>query len=276
MDAAVHRLAKAESREFVNQVAITPVSALIRSSKEDAGLSVAPVCVSVKEGYERWAATYDDAPNPLLHLEERKLTALLPDLGGECALDLACGTGRWLEKLSGMGMGFQVGLDFSAAMLRVAGEKASVHGRLARGDCQSLPFQASIFDLVVCSFALSHISDVGQALSELARVTKAGADVVVSDLHPEAYERGWRTGFRDSHNVVRIETTPRSAEQIVRAFHSAGFECLTHLPLCLGEPEKPIFARAGKAHLFARACQMPAVLVCHFRRTAQTKSRGDS
>jgi len=276
MDAAVHRLAKAESREFVNQASITAVSPGIRSSKQDAGLSVAPVCVSVEEGYERWAATYDDAPNPLLHLEERKLTALLPDLGGKCALDLACGTGRWLEKLSGMGRGLQFGVDFSAAMLRVAGKKSALHGRVARADCLSLPFQASVFDLVVCSFALGHVPDLGRALSELARVTKAGAYVVVSDLHPEAYERGWRTGFRDSHNVVRIETTPRSAEEIVRAFYSAGFECLTHLPLCLGEPEKPIFARAGKGHLFARACQVPAVLVCHFRRTTQTKSRGGS
>jgi ubiquinone/menaquinone biosynthesis C-methylase UbiE len=273
MDAAVYRLAKAESRESVNQASITRVSAVIRSSKQVTGLSVAPVCVSVEEGYERWAATYDDSPNPLLHLEERKLTALLPDLGGKYALDLACGTGRWLEKLSGMGTGLQVGVDFSAAMLREAVKKAAVRGRLARADCLSLPFRASVFDLVVCSFALGHVSDLGQALSELARVTKAGADVVVSDLHPEAYERGWRTGFRDSRNVVRIETTPRSAEEIVRAFYSAGFECLTHLPLCLGEPEKPIFARAGKCHLFTRACQVPAVLVCHFRRTVRTKSR---
>jgi ubiquinone/menaquinone biosynthesis C-methylase UbiE len=276
MDAAVYRLAKAESRESVNQASITPGSALIQSSKQDDDLSVAPGCVSVEEGYERWAATYDDAPNPLLHLEERKLTALLPDLGGKCALDLACGTGRWLEKLSGIGTGLRVGVDFSAAMLRVAGKKAALQGRIATADCRSLPFQASIFDLVVCSFALGHIPDLGQALSELARVTKAGADVVVSDLHPEAYERGWRTGFRDSRNAVRIEMTPRSAEEIVRAFYSAGFECLTHLPLCLGEPEMPIFARAGKGHLFARACQVPAVLVCHFRRSTQTDSQGGS
>jgi ubiquinone/menaquinone biosynthesis C-methylase UbiE len=272
MDAAVYRLAEAKSRKSVNQPSITPVSAVILSSKHDAGLSVAPVCVSVEEGYERWAATYDDAPNPLLHLEERKLTALLPDLDGKCALDLACGTGRWLEKLSGMGTGLRVGVDFSAAMLRVAKKKAVVHGRLARADCLSLPFQASVFDLVVCSFALGHIADLGQALSELARVTKAGAGVVVSELHPEAYAQGWRTGFRDLRGAVRIEMTPRSAEEIVRAFYSAGFECLTHVPLCLGEPERPIFTRAGKGHLFTRACQVPAVLICHFRRIAQTKS----
>ena len=267
MDPAVYRFAKAESRESVNRASFTPGSAVIPSSKRDVGLSVAPVCVSVEEGYERWAATYDDAPNPLLHLEERKLTALLPTLGGKCTLDLACGTGRWLEKLSGMGTGLPVGVDLSAAMLRVAGKKAAVHGRLARADCLRLPFQASVFDLVVCSFALGHVPDLGAVVRELARVTKFGGDVFISDLHAEAYARGWRTGFRDSSSAVQIEMLPRTAEEIIRAFYAGGFECLTHVPLCLGEPEKPIFVQAGKEDFFEVACRMPAVLLCNFRRT---------
>ncbi len=65
------------------------------------------------------------------------------------------------------------------------------------------------------------------------------------------------------------------AEEIVRAFYSAGFECLTHVPLCLGEPEKAIFAQAGKIRLFAPACQVPAVLVCHFRRNSAEARRRD-
>jgi len=237
-------------------------------SNHNAASSLAPACVSVEEGYERWAPTYDHSPNPLLHLEERKLAVLLPNLSGKRFLDLACGTGRWLQTLSAEGAGPGVGVDFSAAMLRVAGSKAAISGRLARADCRSLPFHASVFDLVVCSFALGHIRDLGAMVRELARVTKAGADVFVSDLHPEAYARGWRTGFRDSRSAMQIEMSPRTAEEIVRAFFAAGFECLTHVPLCLGEPEKPIFIQAGKSHLFARACQVPAVLVCHFRLTS--------
>ena len=53
--------------------------------------------VSAAEGYERWAPIYDDAPNPLLAREERYLLPLLIDLGDKAILDLACGTGRWLE-----------------------------------------------------------------------------------------------------------------------------------------------------------------------------------
>jgi hypothetical protein len=59
---------------------------------------------------------------------------------------------------------------------------------------------------------------------------------------------------------------PREAEVIPQAFSANGFENLAYLALWLGEPEKPIFARAGKADFFKEACQSPAVLVCHFKR----------
>jgi ubiquinone/menaquinone biosynthesis C-methylase UbiE len=244
-------------------------------SNDGAAPSSAPACVSVAEGYERWAATYDQAPNPLLHLEARKLATLLPSLSGKRVLDLACGTGRWLERISAQAHDSAVGVDLSAAMLRVAAKKRAVVGRLAQADCLNLPFRSAVFDQVVCSFALGHIHTLGAVVGELARVTKSGGDVFVSDLHPEAYAQGWRTGFRDPSSAVQIEMSPHTAEEIIRAFYSGGFECLTHLPLCLGEPEKPIFAQAEKRHLFKPACQVPAVLVCHFRlMRSDTRPRG--
>jgi ubiquinone/menaquinone biosynthesis C-methylase UbiE len=222
--------------------------------------------VPVGEGYERWAPIYDCAPNPLLACEERHLWPFLEDMHNKRFLDLACGTGRWLEKLMTHSGKSGVGIDCSAGMLRVARTKDALAGRLARAACENLPFRSAIFDLAICSFALGHIRDLGSTLSELARVTKPGASVVVSDLHPEAYARGWRVGFRDDGPAVQIEMLPRVTGEIVNAFYSNGFECLSHVSLCLGDPEKAIFARAGKAHSFEEACKLPAVLVCHFRR----------
>ena len=259
----------------MNQISTTAASVDLGSSNYSAVSSGATARVSVEEGYERWAQSYDGTPNPLLNLEERKLTALLPETTGKRFLDLGCGTGRWLQRLSARSAGLGVGVDFSMAMLRVAREKAAIRERIARADCLRLPFRASVFSLVICSFALGHIRRLEAMLHELARVAMAGADVFVTDLHPEAYALGWRTGFRDSRSAIQIETLPRSAEEIVRAFYSAGFECLTHVPLCIGEPEKAIFAQAGKIDLFAPACQVPAVLVCHFRRNSAGARRPD-
>lgn len=235
----------------------------------------APACVSAAEGYDRWAPTYDQVPNPLLNLEERHLMSRLPNLSGKRVLDLACGTGRWLQRMSAQGAGAAVGVDLSAAMLRVAGQKAAITGCLAQADCLTLPFPSIIFDLIICSFAVGHIRDLEAMVCEVARVTKVGGEVFVSDLHAEAYARGWRTGFRDRHSVVQIEMIPRTAEVIIRAFYSRGFECLTHVPLCLGEPERPMFAQAGKHHVFAAACQIPAVLFCRFKLTRPSQTRDE-
>jgi len=265
MDAAVHRPAQTEGGELVSGVPHLDPKLPSGGYKPLVSPSNESCSVPLAEGYERWAPTYDQSPNPLLAREERYLLPLLSDLRERYVLDLACGTGRWLETLLLQGVRLAVGIDCSRAMLRVAGKKVAIAARLAQADCLSLPFQSSVFDLVICSFALSHVADLTSMVHELGRVTKPECDVFVSDLHPEAYSRGWRTGFRDGRSAVEIETLPRTAEEIIRAFYSGGFECVSHVPLCLGEPEKLIFDQAGKSHLFERACHFPAVLVCQFR-----------
>jgi SAM-dependent methyltransferase len=260
MDAAVHRFAETQGREPVNRAEHAELGP---PAGYNFPVANGPCQLPVAEGYERWAPIYDRTPNPLLAREERYLTPLLLNLHYERILDVACGTGRWLEKLQIGGSG--VGVDCSLAMLRVARTKAAIAAQLAGAYCESLPFRASTFDLAICSFALGHIRDLALLVHELGRVVKPGADVFISDLHPEAYAQGWRVGFRDDI-AVEIQIQSRAPEEISEEFRSSEFDCLTLESLYLGQPEQPIFARAGKAHIFAEACKIPAVLILHFKR----------
>lgn len=222
--------------------------------------------LAVAEGYERWAASYDRAPNPLLAREERRLLPMMMDLERRRILDLACGTGRWLERLAAPGGHQVVGIDASIAMLRLGSAKSSVTGRLAQASCENLPFGPASFNLAICSFALGHFRDLQSTALELARVTAAEGDLFISDLHPEAYTRGWRVGFRENGAAYEIEMLPRSADEIAHAFSRNGFQCRTIESLRLGQPEEETFARAGKSAWFAESCQVPAVIFCHFTR----------
>lgn len=238
----------------------------LRAILEQEHSPVAPDEISVAEGYERWAPLYDDDPNPLLAREERYLEPLLQTLRGRSLLDLACGTGRWLERSVAQGTTLAVGIDSSVAMLRIAHQKSVIRTHLAGANSENLPFSDATFDLAICSFALGHFPDLGLVVRELARVTKPEADVFVSDLHPEAYMRGWRVGFRYADAPMHIKTQARTTEEIIEAFCSNAFECQTQEALRLGEPERHIFDRAGKTNYFSEACSLPAVLVCRFRR----------
>ena len=224
-------------------------------------------CVSVLEGYERWAHTYDQVPNPLLALEERYLNRILPDLAGKHALDLACGTGRWLTQLLARGAQTVVGLDLSAAMLRGARDKAPIRDRLVLADCLQLPFRASAFDFVLCSFAINHIHPLDVVAQELARTMRPGGQLLVCEMHPEAYARGWRPGFRDTQSAVQIETAGHSAESVISFVQSNTFSCLKVHDLFFGEPERSIFLHTGKGEIFADACRVPAVQVYQFVHT---------
>lgn len=243
MDATVHRPSKAQGRKPVN------------SAKQ----------VGVEEGYKRWAAAYDQTINPILALEERHITPLLGTFEERAVLDLACGTGRWLQKLVARGARVGVGVDFSRAMLRVASGKPELRGRLTGADCLQLPFREAVFDFAICSFAASHILQLRDAVAELARLMKPNSDVFMTDLHAEAYAQGWRTAFRDKQQVLEIEALPRTGIEIAETFRAAGFECVAQAPLYFSEAERPLFERAGKAGFFSAASQVPAILFCHFK-----------
>jgi ubiquinone/menaquinone biosynthesis C-methylase UbiE len=151
-------------------------------------------------------------------------------------------------------------------MLAVAKEKFAVRRRLVQGDCRAVPFANAAFDMVVCSFAVGHIPDLQRVAHEVARVAAAGADVYVSDLHPQAYGRGWQTGFRDRRGAIEIATWPRTVQGFLAPWVSAGFDCARLVECRFSEPEMQVFARAGKARVFEDFCQIPAVLICHFQR----------
>jgi len=194
---------------------------------------------------------------------------MLPSLKGKRVLDLACGTGRLLACLMTEGAGSGVGVDFSPAMLAAAKGKSAAEGRVVQADCRAVPFADGVFDLVVCSFALGHIADWRSVAHEVGRVTTPGADVYVSDLHPLAYGQGWQTRFRDRRERVEIATWPRSAPEFLAPWISAGLDCAHVVECRFGESERPIFTRAGKAQAFEDFCQVPAVLIGHFQRSAR-------
>lgn len=226
------------------------------------------IVFSVAQGYELWASTYDRDPNPLLALEQRTLQGLLPSLEGRDALDIGCGTGRWLERLLQAGVRSAAGIDLSAPMLTIARPKPDLRARLVRADCLALPFRPLSADLVICSFVIGHIPSLSTLAGELVHVTRPGADVYVTDIHPTAYANGWRAGFRHAAGSADIATCVHSFAGIRGSFAAQGLRLADFLEPRLGEPEMPIFARTDRAHMFRAAVKVPALLICHFTRLA--------
>ncbi len=100
---------------------------------------------------------------------------------GATVLDLGCGPGLTLGRLTGAGL-FAVGLDPSPAF----SAEAAASGPVARGRGQALPLRDASLDGVFCECVLSATGDAAACLGEIARVLRPGGRLVVSDLYLRA------------------------------------------------------------------------------------------
>jgi malonyl-CoA O-methyltransferase len=161
-----------------------------------------PATLGVKEAYARLADSYPaEAHNAFMRLEQATLLELWPDVAGKKALDVACGTGRYLEILRSRGAALAVGLDSSPEMLR----RARGLGAVARGDLRALPVASGQFDLVVCGLAVGHVATLAVAIAEMGRALGPGGTLVYSDFHPFARLQGHARVFSVDGRVFAVE-----------------------------------------------------------------------
>ena len=141
--------------------------------------------VEVIDGYNRWAATYENDTNPLIRLEERVTPELIGHVNGQRVLDLGCGTGRYCTLLAERGTSI-VRLDPSGKMLEQARQRTSAlsYIELHHGTIEQMDFSNEYFDIVLLALAFNHLSELEPTLREMVRVLKYRGRMIISDIHP--------------------------------------------------------------------------------------------
>ena len=133
---------------------------------------------------------------------EGKLAELLGEEPVEAFLDLGTGTGRILQRFSGL-YRRGVGVDASRDMLAVARANLDRAGitkaSIRHGDIFNLPLERGEFDIVTIHQVLHFLEEPEAAVAEAVRMLKPGGRLVVVDLAPHALER-----LRDEHAHIRL------------------------------------------------------------------------
>ena len=201
------------------------------------------------------------------HALRARMAAVLAVLGTGpgSVLDAGMGPGRLCAELSDRGWTVS-GVDASAGMVAAARARLpDAAARLMRAEIEALPWPDASFDAVTATGVLEY-SDVGPALSELARVLRPGGQAVVSYPNPAALYGIWKTRvwYAAIRFVKRLMRRPRhwmphgAGEVPPAAFvdllHSVGLELesttrTSYLPL--PSPLDTIFPKAA-ARLGAR------------------------
>jgi SAM-dependent methyltransferase len=176
----------------------------------------------VREGYDRWAATYDATPNPLVALDRRVALPLLDPRPGETVLDAGCGTGVHLRRLVAARTR-AVGLDFSLGMLRRARARAP-RADLVRADLnRALPVAPGAFDAVLSCLVSEHLTDLGRFFREAFAALRRGGRLVFSAFHPELARAGVEANFQCDGTEYRLGAERHTVDDYLGRIADAGF-----------------------------------------------------
>jgi SAM-dependent methyltransferase len=151
------------------------------------------------------------------HVEQYTLRKLTGPLGGESALDLACGEGHYSRLLRAWGAGTVVGVDLSPNMIELARRQEAAQPlgiRYHVQDVRALDLGRP-FDLVFAAFLFNHARDFDEFL-EMARAVERhlapqGRLVAVisrGDQPVSAYPKITKYGFSKSTPGELVEGAP--------------------------------------------------------------------
>jgi SAM-dependent methyltransferase len=200
--------------------------------------------VDARDGYARWASSYAPGRNPLIAVEEPRANELLAGLTVTAALDAGAGTGRHALALSRRGIPV-VALDQSPEMLavveRAANEDALPVETVVASLDAPLPLPDGRFDLVVCALVLTHVPGLSRTIGEFARVLRPGGHLLVTDFHPAAVARGWRTDCHGPGASYVLPNAPHTRGDYLDAFTAAGVDVERVLDVPFGEVPEGYF-----------------------------------
>ncbi len=181
--------------------------------------------VAPREGYDRWARTYEDTVEDAMDLALLERVAVDWSEVGRVA-DLGCGTGRTGAWLKARGVGEIDGVDLSPGMLAAARDRG-VYRSLGEGEVGATGLASEVYDLVVCCLVDEHLADLAPLYAEAARLARPGGRFVLVGFHPHfIIASGMPTHFDDveSGEPLAIETHVHLLSDHVAAGRVAGLD----------------------------------------------------
>ena len=141
-------------------------------------------------------------------------------------LDMGCGTGAILEKISKENpKAFLFGLDLSENMIAEAKKKNIPKAQYVIGDAENLPYENEKFDVVICNQSFHHYPNPQAFFDSVKRCLKPGGRLILRDVTSNSKLVCW---FMDKiempivnllgHGDVRVPTK----EVIVKCCKNAG------------------------------------------------------
>lgn len=186
---------------------------------------------SARTAYDTVAADYARAirdTNQEHPLDVAMIDAFLAEVGAGPILDAGAGAGRLTGYAAARGADIR-GMDLSPGMIAQA-RSTYPDLRFETGSLLDLPYPAGSFDGVLLWYSVIHLGDdeLGQALSEVARVTRPGGYILLASQAGTG-EVDLRPVYARMGHQVSLTRHRRTAEVLAAALARVGARELARL-----------------------------------------------
>jgi ubiquinone/menaquinone biosynthesis C-methylase UbiE len=181
--------------------------------------------------FSKWSKKYDkDLFQKLLFRNSHDM--FLGEIDSDTAkskrhvLDVGCGTGEFLSRLSGHKDEFVLhGVDLCSEMIEIASSKLKdKEASFKVGDVENLPYEDEKFDIITCSHSFHHYPDQKKAVSEMHRALKPNGKLMIIDCSKDSFRSRITIGFYDK--FIEKGTYHMPAKELQAIFKAAGFKAV--------------------------------------------------
>jgi ubiquinone/menaquinone biosynthesis C-methylase UbiE len=174
----------------------------------------------MKAKYDDIGKGYNQTRRADPYLTDR-LFKMMGPAQGKVYLDVGCGTGNYTAALSSKGMRL-IGIDPSRTMLEQAG-KRNTGPDFRYGSASNTGLPDESVDGMYATLTLHHWTDLTTAFSELYRVGKKGARLLIFTSTPGQMKGYWLNHYFPKMMKASIKQMP-SLENLMKAMTPSGFE----------------------------------------------------
>ena len=183
--------------------------------------------MNVEKAYNSWSTQYDSNENKTRDLEAIALKKLLAGKQFKNCLEVGCGTGKNTEWLLSV-CDHITAIDLSEGMLAIAKEKWAsdkVHFEIV-DVTKDWTFAKGLYDLVTFSLMLEHIEDLDTIFQKLSKVTTAGTNVYIGELHPFKQYAGSKARFETESGTQVVTCFNHHITDFTSAAEKNGFKLI--------------------------------------------------
>ena len=118
------------------------------------------------------------------------------DIKNKDVLDLGCGPGFWVERMSKKNPRIIYACDLTEKALELTKKRCKFlsidNFKLIQANAENLPFGDNVFDFINCQGVIHHTPNTSNAISEISRCLKLGGSFSISVYYENIFLRNWK------------------------------------------------------------------------------------